>query len=58
VAYVVLAHHALDSGTRSFTYIATWARDRVTLRGVLGTIQGVAHTIISRLDERHPPTAT
>jgi antirestriction protein ArdC len=56
VAYVVLAHHGLDSGTRSFPYIATWATDRTTLRGALGTIQGVAHTIISRLDGSSPST--
>jgi antirestriction protein ArdC len=56
VAYVVLAHHGLDSGTRSFPYIATWAKDRATLRSVLGTIQGVAHTIISRLNSSSPPT--
>jgi antirestriction protein ArdC len=52
VAYVVLAHHGLDSGTRSFPYIATWAQDRPTLRGALGTIQRVAHTIISRLGQQ------
>jgi antirestriction protein ArdC len=50
VAYVVLAHHGLDSGTRSFPYIATWTKDTATLRRVLGTIQGVAHTIISQLE--------
>jgi hypothetical protein len=50
VAYVVLAHHGLDSGTRSFPYIATWARDRATLTGALGTIQTVSATIISRID--------
>ena len=57
VAYVVLAHFGLDSGTRSFPYIATWAKDTATLRGVLGTIQGVAHTIISQLEgPDSPPT--
>jgi antirestriction protein ArdC len=52
VAYVVLAHHGLDSGTRSFPYIATWAKDTATLKGALGTIQAVAGIIISRIDEQ------
>jgi hypothetical protein len=51
VAYVVLAHFGLDSGTRSFPYIATWAKDTTTLKGALGTIQAVASAIIGRIEE-------
>lgn len=49
-AYVVLAHFGLDSGARSFPYVATWAREQAVLREVLGTIQGVANTLISRVE--------
>lgn len=52
VAYVVLAHFGLDSGERSFPYIATWARDTTVLRGALGTIQRVAGTIIDRVERQ------
>jgi hypothetical protein len=52
-AYVVLAHFGLDSGARSFPSIATWARDRAVLRGVLGTTQGVASTIVSKIEAQH-----
>lgn len=57
VAYVVLAHFGLDSGARSFPYIATWARDTAVLRGALGTIQRVAGTIIDRLERPGNDTA-
>lgn len=49
-AYVVLAHFGFDSGARSFPYIAVWAKERTALREVLGTIQGVANTLISRVE--------
>jgi hypothetical protein len=52
-AYVVLAHFGLDSGERSFPYVAVWAHDRTVLRGVLGTIQGVATTLISRVEAQN-----
>jgi hypothetical protein len=52
-AYVVLAHFGLDSGARSFPYIATWAQDRTILKRVLGTIQGVAGTIVSQIEAQH-----
>ena len=58
VAYVVLAHFGLDSGERSFPYIATWSKDRATLKQVLGTIQGVAGMIISSIEAQYGvPTA-
>src|SRR3954447_2988803 len=33
IAYVVLAHHGLDSGARTFPYVATWAQDKAVLKG-------------------------
>lgn len=61
-AYVVLKHFGLESGERSIPYVAAWSQDRATLKGVLGTIQGVSNTIISRIEAQHgtpvgPPAA-
>src|SRR4051795_11277974 len=50
VSYVVLAHHGLDSGTRSFPYIATWSQDKAVLKAALATIQTVSTTIIERVE--------
>lgn len=49
IAYVVLAHAGLDSGARSFPYIATWAQDRAVLTAALSRIQQVSATIIRQL---------
>src|SRR5215208_1589535 len=46
VAYVVLAHHGLDSGERSIPYIATWSQDRKVLQQAMSTIQQVSATLI------------
>ncbi|TAK30919.1 MAG: hypothetical protein EPO21_18435 [Chloroflexota bacterium] len=46
VAYVVCAHFGLDTGVRSFPYIALWSRDTAVLRHVLGTVQKVSARII------------
>ena len=58
VSYVTLAHFGLDSGARSFPYIATWSRDQKLLRQTLGTIQRVSATIIDRVEghsgQEHP----
>lgn len=50
VSYVVLAHHGLDSGERSFPYIATWSKDKAVLKTALSTIQSVSTTIIDKLN--------
>ena len=50
VSYVVLTHHGLDSGTRSFPYIATWSKDKSVLKAALAVIQTVSTTIIDRLN--------
>jgi hypothetical protein len=52
VAYVVLAHHGLDSGERSFPYIAIWSEDRKVLQQVLGTIQKVSARIIDGVEHQ------
>jgi hypothetical protein len=44
--YVVLSHFGLDSGVRSFPYIANWTKDKRTLKGIMGEIQRVSGKII------------
>jgi hypothetical protein len=50
VAYVVCGHFGLDTGARSFPYIAGWSQDRQTFRGVLGKIQTTSARIIDGID--------
>lgn len=57
IAYVVLAHHGLDSGARSFPYVATWAQDKAVLKGALGRIQQVSSAIIDALDQDSPASS-
>jgi antirestriction protein ArdC len=49
VAYVVCAHYGLDTGERSFPYIATWSQDAAVLKGAMSRIQQVSSRIIGRL---------
>ncbi len=49
VAYIVCAHHGLDSGARSFPYVATWSQDPAVFKQMLGTIQRVSAQIIDAL---------
>ena len=55
IAYVVCAHFGIDTGERSFPYVAGWAKDKAMLKNVLGTIQRASAFLIEgvRLD---PPT--
>ena len=46
IAYIVCAHFGIDTGERSFPYVAGWAKDRTTLRNVLGTIQAASAALI------------
>jgi antirestriction protein ArdC len=55
VSYVVLSHHGLDSGQRSFAYIATWSKDKAVLKAALATIQTVSTTIIDKLNPNPLP---
>lgn len=57
VSYVTLAHFGLDSGERSFPYIATWAKDQNTLKSALGQIQKVSATLIERVERANEVTA-
>src|SRR5215210_5617885 len=54
IAYVVLAHHGLDSGERSFPYVATWAKDKTVLKAALTSIQQVSLTLIERTQGPDP----
>ena len=50
VAYVVCAYYGLDTGERSFPYIAVWSQDRHLFQRVLGKIQSTAARIIDGLE--------
>jgi hypothetical protein len=50
-AFVVGAHFGFDTGTRSFPYVALWARDKKVLENNLGAIRKVSTTIISAIAE-------
>lgn len=54
ISYVVLAHQGLDSGARSFPYIATWSTDPAVLKAALATIEHVSSAIIRKLDDTQP----
>ena len=45
-AYLVCAHFGLDTGERSFPYVAGWAKDKTMLKKVLGTIQTASAALI------------
>ncbi len=51
VAYVVCSHFGVDTGERSFPYVAVWSRDKAVLRQVLGTVQKVSAAIIDDVEE-------
>jgi hypothetical protein len=52
ISYVTLAHYGLDSGERSFPYIAIWCKDRKLLQHALGTIQKVSARLIDAVGEQ------
>lgn len=59
-AYIVCARFGLDTGERSFPYIATWSQDQRVFRAALGRIQQVSHQMIERVEARcqtYPPAA-
>jgi antirestriction protein ArdC len=51
-AYVVCARFGLDTGERSFPYVATWSQDQRVFRAALGRIQQVSHRLIERVETR------
>jgi len=48
-AFVVGAHYGFDTGVRSFSYVALWARDKKVLEKNLGDIRKVATTMLEAL---------
>jgi hypothetical protein len=56
VAYVVCAHYGLDTGGRSFPYVATWAEQPSVLKAVMTRIQSVSSTMIRLIDAHEPPS--
>jgi hypothetical protein len=48
-AYVVCAYFGLDTGARSFPYVATWSQEPRVLKAAMTHIQTVSATIIDRL---------
>jgi hypothetical protein len=56
VSYVTLAHYGLDSGERSFPYVAVWSKERKVLQEALGTIQRVGARLIDAVGEQAGPT--
>ena len=58
VAYVVCAHHGVDTGARSFPYVAVWSQDPAVFKQALGSVQRVSARIIDGLEQRGSRTAT
>ncbi|MCL4552140.1 MAG: ArdC-like ssDNA-binding domain-containing protein [Candidatus Marsarchaeota archaeon] len=52
VAYVVCGHFGLDTGARSFPYVALWSRDTTVLKKVLTVVQRVSALIIDAVEDR------
>jgi antirestriction protein ArdC len=50
VAYVVLRRFGVDSGERSFPYVATWAQNREVFKAALSHIQAISVAIIERIE--------
>src|SRR5215213_7600873 len=53
-AYVVCAHFGLDTGERSFPYIATWSKDAAVLKTAMTRIQQVSGRIIQLIEPGQP----
>lgn len=51
-AYIVCARFGLDTGERSFPYVAIWSQDQRVFRVALGRIQQVSHRMIERIEAR------
>jgi antirestriction protein ArdC len=53
-AYVTLSHFGLDSGARSFPYIAIWSKEKGVLKAVLSEVARVSGKIISGVEKVMP----
>ncbi|ACZ61403.1 LtrC-like protein [Dehalococcoides mccartyi VS] len=51
VAFTIGAHFGFDTGTRSFPYVALWAKDKKTLEANLAAIRKVSGKIIDGLEQ-------
>lgn len=51
IAYVVCAHFGIDTGERSFPYVAGWATDKAVLKSVLATIQAASARLIDSANQ-------
>lgn len=58
VAYVACARFGLDTGERSFPYVATWSQDTQVFKRALGRIADLSGQLIDRLErqDQAPPT--
>jgi antirestriction protein ArdC len=54
IAYVACAHFGVDTGERSFPYVAGWAKDRSVLKGVMETVQTASRTLINGVERVAP----
>lgn len=52
VAYVVCARFGLDTGERSFPYVATWSQDQRVFRAALNRIQRLSHRLIESVERQ------
>jgi len=52
VAYVVCARFGLDTGERSFPYVATWSRDTPVFKHALGRIADLSGQFVDRLERQ------
>ena len=55
IAYSVCAHFGIDTGERSFPYVAGWAKDRAMLQSVLSTIHQASSAIIDGITADQSP---
>ena len=55
VAYVVCARFGLDTGERSFPYVATWSRDPRVFKEALARIRALSSRLIDRLERQIAP---
>ena len=54
VSYVVCARFGLDTGERSFPYVATWSKEPKTLKAAMTRIQATSSQMIERLEPSGP----
>ncbi len=56
IAYVVCSHFGMDTGARSFPYVAVWSREPRFLKRVLGQVQRISSLMIDRIEASGGPT--